>query len=223
MEQKAASVVDFMRMTCGMKAKESEKEIICKKFFGQGVQDFKKVSPVAIRDDDLRDYAIEIVFNAIEAFKTENIKSQVGHVWRPYVKKTTSSVTSSEESAKSETSAVSKKSFDKSPKPDTSMNSKKSSKNMSNTSSTKKPSKDSADSAVTPSEDERKLQNVFDTLSITVKPTKAGMAGLKVEELNRVGEALGGAKFLEKIEVVHGKRDKPVKADLVDSILKLSQ
>lgn len=201
MEQKAAAVVEFMRMTCGSKASDSEKDTICKKFFGQGVQNFKKDTPVAVDDDQLRDYAIEIVYNAIQAFKADNIKTHVGHVWRPYVIKSPSPA-SSDKPAKSGSPAVSKKAST------TSNNSKKASETS------------SADSAKTPSEDEKKLQRVFETLSITAKPTKTGMTGLKVDELNRVCEALGGANFIEKIEVVHGKRDKPVKADLIDGIMK---
>ncbi len=214
MQEQAASVVDFMRMTCGLKTKDPEKEAICKKFFGQGVQKFKKNNPVAVDDDELRDYAIEIVFNAIEAFKMENIKTEVGHVWRPYVFKASSSTTSEKSatsSGKSARPAVSKKSTA-----------------TSGDSSGKKVNKDSsAQSAVSPTQSdntqngsEQKLLDVFKTLDITAKPTKAGMTGLKVEELNRVCEALGGANFLETIAVVHGKRHKPVNADLVDGIFK---
>ena len=200
MEQKATAVVDFMKMTCGLKAADSEKETICKKFFGQGVQKFKKDNPVAVNDDELRDYAIEIVYNAIQAFHAHNIQNNI-HIWRPYVVKSSSPATSSDKSAKS-AAAVSKKAS-----------------NTSRNSTSSKTS--SADSGKTPSEDEQKLQRVFETLSIAAKPTKTGMTGLKVDELNRVCEALGGADFIKKIEVVHGKRDKPVKADLVEGIMKL--
>ncbi len=196
-QQKAVVIVDFLKMTCGTKATDAEKETICKEFFAKGVQRFVADNPALVNDGgEIREHAMEIMYHAIKAFNNDAMASKI-HVWRPYAKRAGSSTP--EKSVKSEPSdSVSSGAI----------------------SVGKKAVHETAQSTVTPSQNGQRLEEVFESLSIRAKPTKAGLTGLKVDELNNICKALGGDEFVNNIKVVHGKRDKPVKADLVDGITK---